>query len=124
MHGRLLAEPAQSISKSCHLPTGVGEQEKERILPVNERDDTQSQTSDQSLEQLASRILVYSPRAALQQLAADYMRQRLRWQPGALFRYGYLGLRACEQEIYLGGLTALLSDNQSGSCPIWGAIAN
>jgi hypothetical protein len=73
---------------------------------MHEKEDKQPLTSNQSLEELASRILVYSPHTALQRLAEDYMRQWLCWQPGVLFRYGYLDLRACDREIYLGGLTA------------------
>jgi hypothetical protein len=73
---------------------------------VNEGEHTPPQTSDQSRARFASRIRVYSPHTALQRVAADYMRQWIRWQPGVLFRYGCLGLQAEDREIYLGGLTA------------------
>src|SRR5258708_7284477 len=68
-------------------------------------ENTHPQISDQSLERFASRILVYSVKAALIRVAEDYMRQWIRWQPGVLFRYGCLGLQAEEREVYLGGLT-------------------
>ena len=72
---------------------------------MDERETTPHRTGEQHLENLASRILIYAPHTALQQLAQDYMRKWICWQPGVLFRYGCLGLHARDREMYLGGLT-------------------
>ncbi|HEU5374887.1 MAG TPA: hypothetical protein VFV38_05580 [Ktedonobacteraceae bacterium] len=72
---------------------------------MDEREPIPPRTDEQHLEGLASRILIYSPNTAFQQLAQDYMRKCICWQSGVLFRYGYLGLQASEREVYLGGFT-------------------
>lgn len=64
-----------------------------------------SHPHEQSLEHIASRILVCSPRTGLRRVAADDMRQWICWQPGVLFRSGCLDLLTGEPEVYLGGLT-------------------
>ena len=67
--------------------------------------DEPEQRSSHMQKDIAAQILVYSPHTALQRIAADYMREWVRWQPGALFRYGCLGLHPEDREVYLGGLT-------------------
>jgi hypothetical protein len=67
--------------------------------------DEQEQIPCHTQKDVASQILVYSPQTALQRIAAEYMREWMRWQPGALFRYGCLGLHPENREVYLGGLT-------------------
>ncbi|HEU5383736.1 MAG TPA: hypothetical protein VFV38_50700 [Ktedonobacteraceae bacterium] len=72
---------------------------------MDEREPIPPRTDEQHPEDLASRILVYSPKTALQQITQDYMRKWICRHLGVLFRYGYLGLQASEREVYLGGLT-------------------
>lgn len=67
--------------------------------------DEREQISCHTQKDAAAQILVYSPHTALQRITADYMREWMRWQPGALFQYGCLGLRDEAREVYLGGLT-------------------
>ncbi len=118
-HPNFIALPSVHISNghqviSAGLPskphrrsTEIGD--IERVSSVNEKENLALQRDD-NLERYASRILVFSPERALSRLSAVYMRQWVRWQPGVLFRYGFLGFQACEREnyrreIYLGGLT-------------------